>query len=76
VIYHSHPNVGAYFSATDAKEAAPESGTGPLWPGVTYVVMSVRDRRVVEWAAFSWGPEQRAFVEVHRQAVSLEESRA
>ena len=41
VIYHSHVNVGAYFSDEDKLMAAPP-GWGPLYPDVDYLVIDVR----------------------------------
>ena len=38
-IYHSHSDAGAYFSAEDARCAAPEGQ--PLYPGVAHLVVSV-----------------------------------
>lgn len=41
LIYHSHVEVGAYFSDEDRLMAAPP-GWGPLYPGVDYLVVDVR----------------------------------
>lgn len=41
VIYHSHVDVGAYFSDEDKRMAAPP-GWGPLYPEVDYLVVDVR----------------------------------
>ena len=61
VIYHSHPDAGAYFSPMDRDQAAPMTPTStaparrtPLWPGVTYVVVSVMGGEAVEVAEFQW----------------------
>jgi proteasome lid subunit RPN8/RPN11 len=40
IIYHSHVNVGAYFSAEDVRAAAPE---GELMYPVDYLVVDVRE---------------------------------
>ncbi len=42
-MYHSHPPEGAYFSPTDLKEAY--WGDSPAWPGITYLVVGLRDTR-------------------------------
>lgn len=60
VIYHSHPDADAYFSETDAAQAAPPPGDA-IYPDAVYVVLSVRDRRVVDAAAFRWDAVARAF---------------
>ncbi len=70
VIYHSHPDVGAYFSPTDRQQAAPAPLGEPIWTGATYVVFAVNGGRAGEFAAFRWDAEARDFVEVHRQGVT------
>ncbi|MBS2020864.1 MAG: M67 family metallopeptidase [Deltaproteobacteria bacterium] len=56
-IVHSHPEVGAYFSKED-RDMALGGGDEPLWPGVEYLVVSVRtlegkssvdDARLYRW---------------------------
>ena len=59
-IYHSHIDVGAYFSDTDKKNALIDGE--PTYPDARYVVMSVVERRVVDVNAFAWDPPQRDFV--------------
>ena len=39
VIYHTHPDVGAYFSETDQNDAM--WGENPRYPGVTYLVCGI-----------------------------------
>ena len=60
VIYHSHIEAGAYFSATD-KQNALINGE-PTYPESIYVVLSVVGGKVVEAGAFAWRPEQQDFV--------------
>ncbi len=43
VVFHSHCDVGAYFSAEDQAMAAPEGE--PLLPGVAYLVVAVDGRK-------------------------------
>ncbi len=61
-IVHSHPEVGAYFSKED-REMALGGGDQPLWPGVRYLVVSVRSGSVDGARFFTWDPEQRDFAE-------------
>ncbi len=42
IIYHSHVNVGAYFSEEDKKQALYESK--PIYPGVYYLVVDVTQK--------------------------------
>lgn len=43
VIYHTHVDVGAYFSAEDKKQAT--WAGEPLFPGITYLVCGVKERK-------------------------------
>ncbi len=76
-IYHSHIDVGAYFSDTDKGQAAPQGE--PLYPDATYLVVSVTGRkgwlsrwlprflrrpRAQETRAFSWDPARQDFLPV------------
>jgi adenylyltransferase/sulfurtransferase len=61
-IYHSHIDVGAYFSETDKRQAAPAGE--PLYPEATYLVVSVVDHKVVEARAFSWDPTRQDFLPI------------
>lgn len=60
--YHSHIDGGAYFSETDKRQAAPRGE--PLYPGATYLVVSVVHGQVVEARAFSWDPAEQDFLPV------------
>jgi proteasome lid subunit RPN8/RPN11 len=62
VIYHSHVDVGAYFSATDRQQAL--MGDEPAFPGVTYIVVSVVRRRARAVGGFRWSPRERDFVRI------------
>ena len=66
IIYHSHPNGRAYFSATDQAAAADPWGEGPMYPCLQMVV-GVTGERVVEAAVFAW--RDGAFAEVDRWSV-------
>lgn len=61
VLYHSHLDVGAYFSDTDA-EAAKMGGDAPAYD-LCYLVLSVRAGVVDDHKLFVWNPARRAFVE-------------
>jgi proteasome lid subunit RPN8/RPN11 len=65
IIYHSHTNGRAYFSATDQQMAA--TPAGPAYP-VQHVVIGVADGRVLEAAQFAWGDRVGAYVEIARWA--------
>ncbi len=59
VIYHSHPNAGAYFSPTDIEQAAPRGEAH--YPNATYVVVSVVGGDVPAAAAYRWSATARTF---------------
>jgi [CysO sulfur-carrier protein]-S-L-cysteine hydrolase len=61
VLYHSHLDAGAYFSATDAEVAKMGQGEPP-WD-LAYLVTSVRKGRVDDRKLFVWESFARAFVE-------------
>ena len=61
VIYHSHIDAGAYFSATD-KQNALMNGE-PFYPAATYVVVSVMEGKVADIRGFVWQQAAREFVE-------------
>ena len=65
VLYHSHLDVGAYFSETDATAAtmgAETMGRGPTYP-LAYLVTSVRAGVVDDRKLFIWDVGTRSFVE-------------
>jgi proteasome lid subunit RPN8/RPN11 len=62
VIYHSHVDVGAYFSETDRRQALVDGE--PTYPGSTYVVVAVNGGQAGEARAFRWDGEARDFREV------------
>ena len=51
-IFHSHTDVGAYFSREDQAMAAPEGQ--PLWPGVSYLVVAVDAGRATDARCYWW----------------------
>ncbi len=64
VIYHSHVDVGAYFSETDKRMAMMGQDPrdhDPLYPDVTHVVMAVTREGVGQVNAFRWDPATRDF---------------
>lgn len=61
VLYHSHLDVGAYFSDTDAA-ATTMGGVEPAYD-LAYLVTSVMKGTVAGRALFVWEPTTRAFVE-------------
>jgi [CysO sulfur-carrier protein]-S-L-cysteine hydrolase len=70
VVYHSHTNGRAYFSAIDQVNALTprvdaSSPAGPVYP-VQHLVIGVTDQGVTEAAQFAWSTVDGAFVEVAR----------
>lgn len=63
LIYHSHANVGAYFSDTD--QAAAKMGDEPAYP-VEYLVVDVQRDGVKCAVQFAWNDAQKLYVEVRR----------
>lgn len=61
VLWHSHLDVGAYFSETDAA-AANMGGDGPA-NALAYLVTSVRKGVVDDHRLFVWDPGTRSYVE-------------
>lgn len=61
VLYHSHLDVGAYFSPTDAS-VAKMGQDEPPWD-LAYLVTSVRAGAVDERKLFIWDPEGGSFLE-------------
>src|SRR6476646_8464329 len=61
VLYHSHLDVGAYFSETDAA-AATMGGDKPSYDGLLYLVTSVRKGVVDDHKLFTWEPGAKKFV--------------
>jgi proteasome lid subunit RPN8/RPN11 len=61
VLYHSHLDVGAYFSDTDAS-VAKMGQDAPPWD-LCYLVTSVRQGVVDDRKLFVWDAQARAFVE-------------
>ena len=59
-IWHSHVEVGAYFSAKDRADAAVDGR--PVVPGAEHLVLGVRGGRVTEVKRFRW--DGGGFVEV------------
>ncbi len=63
IIYHSHVEVGAYFSETD--QAAAQMEGEPTYP-VEYVVIDVRAGGIGGAAQFAWDAATRKYVEIGR----------
>jgi len=60
VVYHSHPDVGVYFSEEDQRCAIVDNE--PLHPGVDFLVVSVVNGRAIDSGLFSWSQENDAFI--------------
>ncbi len=63
IVYHSHVDVGAYFSDTD--QAVAQMDGEPSTP-IEYVVIDVRGSGVGGAAQFAWDTAQRRYVEIGR----------
>jgi len=61
-VYHSHVEVGAYFSAEDRTRALFDGE--PMFPDAVWVVADIRQKRGVGAKAFAWNPSGREFVEI------------
>jgi proteasome lid subunit RPN8/RPN11 len=59
IIYHSHPDAGAYFSEEDRRCAVVDGA--PLHPAVDYLVVSVRDGKAGESELFMWNSAAKCF---------------
>lgn len=53
-IFHSHVEVGAYFSNEDREMAAPPPDGVPLWPDVAWLVVAVDGGRAGAAKLFVW----------------------
>lgn len=66
IIYHSHPDVGAYFSEEDTRAALgrdPDEVAQPQYP-VDYIVIDAQANHIGGAKLFRWSPGKRAFLEV------------
>jgi [CysO sulfur-carrier protein]-S-L-cysteine hydrolase len=63
IVYHSHPDHEAYFSATDRTQACSFDPNEPDYPDTAYIVISVRSGKFVRAAAFVWDTARKDFVE-------------
>ncbi len=63
VVYHSHPDHDAYFSATDRAQACSFDPAEPDYPDTVYIVMSIRAGKFARAAAFAWDEELKEFAE-------------
>jgi proteasome lid subunit RPN8/RPN11 len=63
IVYHSHVDVGAYFSETD--QAAARMDDEPAYP-VEYVVVDAKADGAKGAAQFAWDTAKKTYVEVRR----------
>ncbi|MBI4531123.1 MAG: M67 family metallopeptidase [Candidatus Latescibacteria bacterium] len=59
--YHSHPDHSAYFSAEDATRALLDGE--PIYPGATYIVVSIIKRTVCDVKAYAYNEQAQSFQE-------------
>jgi proteasome lid subunit RPN8/RPN11 len=64
MVYHSHPDHDAYFSATDRAQACSFDPAEPDYPDTVYLVTSVRAGKFVRAAAFGWDANAKEFAEI------------
>lgn len=69
-IYHSHADVGAYFSDEDKAQATPFGE--PAFPDAVYLVADIQSGRAEGMRAFVWDPDSRDFVEARIEVVETE----
>ena len=66
IIYHSHPDVGAYFSAEDTRAALgrePDATAEPQYP-VDHIVIDAQADHIGGAKLFRWHPPTQTFVQV------------
>jgi adenylyltransferase/sulfurtransferase len=63
VVYHSHPDHDAYFSATDRAQACSFDPSEPDYPETAFIVISVRAGKFARAAIFVWDAQQKDFAE-------------
>src|ERR1700687_621157 len=64
MVYHSHPDHDAYFSATDRAQACSFDPAEPDYPDTIYLVMSVRGGKFARAAAFGWDAGAKEVAEI------------
>ena len=69
IVYHSHPDHDAYFSATDRAQARSFDPEFPDYPDTAYVVMSIHAGKFARAAAFVWNAAKRDFVEADLEII-------
>ena len=70
IIYHSHIDVGSYFSAEDIRAALgrePDETAEPLYP-VDHIVIDAQANHIGGAKMFRWDQRQRSFVQVDTYA--------
>jgi proteasome lid subunit RPN8/RPN11 len=66
IIYHSHPDVGAYFSAEDTRAALgrePDETAEPQYP-VDHIVIDAQADHIAGAKMFRWHATQRTFIQI------------
>ncbi len=60
IIYHSHPDAGAYFSQEDTRMALLDGR--PAYPGVKYMVISVMAGKAADMCLYEWNEAREEFL--------------
>ena len=69
IVYHSHPDHDAYFSATDRAQACSFDPEEPDYPDTAYIVISVRAGKFARAAAFAWDTARKEFAETELRVI-------
>jgi [CysO sulfur-carrier protein]-S-L-cysteine hydrolase len=69
IVYHSHPDHDAYFSATDRAQACSFDPSEPDYPDTAYLVMSIRDAKFSRAAVFAWDADRKEFADTELEVV-------
>ena len=80
VVYHSHPNMGAFFSGIDRDAASSIDPEKPDWPDTVWIVMSIRSPhryglkhklppQLADARAYLWNPAITDFSEITLKVV-------
>ena len=69
IVYHSHPDHDAYFSATDRARACSFDPTEPDYPGTANLVLSIKGGNLDHARAYVWDGAAKDFVEAQLNLV-------
>jgi adenylyltransferase/sulfurtransferase len=67
IVFHSHPNMQAFFSAIDVEVATSPFDDGPTLP-VQQLVIGLSEDRIHSAKLFAWSDEEHTFVQIAQYA--------